>query len=80
MAALDRYRASKECESPDSAVVLAKIEELEGSVSAFHSTGFAQYEAEARTQHTSLAFAFADEALKRDCLDASDKVYRRLVE
>lgn len=37
---------------------------------------FPHYEREARDRHTELAFAFADEALSRNCLDSADRVYR----
>jgi len=80
MEALERYRASEGCDSPDGREVLAKIAELEESVSLFHQVqSFPQYEREARARHTELAFAFADEALRRDCLDDADRVYRGIV-
>lgn len=79
-AALEKYRTSKGCESPHAKEVRARIAELEESVSTFHAgRSFPQYEQEARDRHTALSFAFADEALRRGCLDDADRVYRSLV-
>lgn len=80
MAALEQYRASEGCDNPHAKEVRAKIAELEESLSLFHRVqSFPQYEREARDRHTTLSFAFADEALRRGCLDDADGVYRNLV-
>jgi hypothetical protein len=80
MQALERYRASEGCDNPHRQVVLEKIAELEKSLSLFHQVrSFPEYEREARDRHTQLSFAFADEALRRGCLDDADQVYRNLV-
>jgi hypothetical protein len=79
MEALERYRASQGCDGPDAKEVLAKIAELEEDVSLFHDVEFPEYERESRDRHTTLSFGFADEALRRRCLDDADRVYRRLV-
>ena len=78
--ALERYRASEGCDSADAQEVLANIAELEETVSRFHTVkSFPEYERQARDMHTNLSFAFADEALRRGCLDDADRVYRGLV-
>jgi hypothetical protein len=78
--ALERYRASEGCDGQDSREVLAMIAELEETVSRFHTVkSFPEYERQARDMHTNLSFAFADEALRRGCLDDADSVYRSLV-
>ena len=80
MAALDQYRASDGCDGQHPREVLAKIAELEESLVMFHQVRlFPQYEREVRDWHTTLSFAFADEALRRGCLDDADRVYRNLV-
>lgn len=83
MAALERYQASTEPENEDSRTVQAKISELEEDTANFNRVGLpslGHLEREARDRHTSLAFAFAEEALRKGALDAADRVYRRLVE
>lgn len=81
LAALDRYRETGECEA--AGPVLAKITELEEDArdwTSLSSVGLRRYAAEARERHAALAFAFAEEALNRGCLDDADRVYRRLIE
>jgi len=77
LAALEQFRTSTGCDDPHAQEVLDCIADLRKDVELFHTVGsFPQYEREQRDRHTGLAFAFADEALKRDCLDAADRVYR----
>lgn len=78
--ALEDYRASTECENPQRIEVLAKITELERDVSNYQSMGLDYMTREARERHISMAFDFADEALRRWCLDDADRVYRRLID
>ena len=81
MAALERYRSSTEVENDDSRTVQAKIAELEEDAGLVPSGGsLQQFAHEARQRHTDLAFAFAEEALRKRALDAADRTYRRLVE
>jgi hypothetical protein len=60
--------------------VLARIVELERQVSLFHAAGVSYDEATARDQHTAVAFAFAEEAIRRKDLNVAVRVYRRLIE
>lgn len=77
LAALELFRTSNDCANQHSREVLDLIEKLRSDVSMFNTVrSFPQYEREARDRHTALGFAFADEALSRDCLDAADGVYR----
>lgn len=81
LAALDRYRESGECET--AGPVLSKITELEEDArdwNSLSSVGLRHYAAKARERHAALAFAFAEEALNRGCLDDADRVYRRMIE
>jgi len=77
LAALDLFRAASDCANQHARDVLDRIAKLRDDVTLFHRVqSFPQYEREARDRHTGLAFAFADEALSRGCLDAADGVYR----
>ncbi len=78
VAALNRYRAESKCDNQHSSNVQHKISELEQTVSTFNKFGMSRYEPQARDMHTSLAFGYANEALKKGCLNDSFLIYRRL--
>jgi len=73
---MEKYRASTGCGTAEAQAVQAKIAQLEDEAAI--RAGYAA--TEARQRHTEIAFAFADESLKRRCLDVADAAYRRLVE
>jgi hypothetical protein len=74
--ALEEYR----CGTGSTEAVLAKISELEKHARIFTAIGSYSYADTAREHHTTVAFAFAEEAIKKGDLDAADQVYRRLIE
>lgn len=76
LALMERYRASTGCGTAEAKAVQAKVAQLEDEAAIY--AGYAGMEA--RQRHTEIAFAFADESLKRRCLDVADSTYRRLVE
>ncbi len=78
VAALNRYSAESKCDIQHSTMVQDKISELEKTVSIFKKFGMSRYEPQARDMHTSLAFGYANEALKKGCLNDSVLIYRRL--
>lgn len=80
MAALERYCASTDMENEHSRTVQSKIAELEVATSQFSVVRMHDYELEVRERHTSLGFAFAEEAMRKGALDSADRVYRRMVE
>lgn len=76
VAALEAYRRG----SGSKEAVLKEIAELESQTGMFQTVQLYDYANTAREWHTSLAFAFAEAALKKGELDAADRVYRRLIE
>ena len=78
VAALNRYSAESNCDNQHSSVVRVKISELEGTVSTFTKFGMSRYVPQARDMHTSLAFGYANKALKKGCLNDSILIYQRL--
>ena len=78
VAALNRYSAESKCDNQHSSIVQDKISELEYTVSTFKKFGMSKYIPQAREMHTSLAFNYANEALKKGCLNDSVLIYRRL--
>ena len=78
-AALERYVLTNDCTNSATIAIRANLAELQEDVRLFHLTSFRSYEIEARERHTMLAFGYADEALKRGCLDEADNVYRGII-
>jgi hypothetical protein len=80
-AALSRYAATSDCANADASAVKKNIAKLQEMVLSFHKlpSGFYHFENEAHQRHTALAFGYADEGLKKGCLDDADKVYRELI-
>jgi hypothetical protein len=74
--ALEEYRRS----GANTEVVLSKISELEENARMFTSLHFYDHGDTARDRHTAVAFAFAEEAMKKGDLDTADRVYRRLID
>lgn len=79
MKAFEKYTKSEGCEGPDREKILVCLKDLKEDVNNFNIVGMRAYESEQRTRHTSLAFSFADEALKRGCLKDADEIYRDLI-
>ncbi len=76
--ALNRYTAESRCDNQHSTIVQDKISELEKTVSTFKKFGMSRYVPQARDMHTYLAFGYANEALKKGCLNDSISIYQRL--
>ena len=73
----------RKARNEDSRRIIAKIEDLEQAVASINGVGLGvlrDAERDARERHTTLAFAFADAALRKGAYDLADRVYRRLVE
>jgi hypothetical protein len=77
---LEDYRASAGCANSEAQAVRAMVAQLEDQVRMFSVSPVSNYESVARQRHTSLAFDFAEAALKKGCLDEADGMYRHLFE
>ena len=88
--ALDRYKSLQECNGSDAETIETDLEEIGKSAQTFristhlnNSPGalhYRPYAVGATNRHTSLAFDYADQAIKKGCLDQADQVCRGLLE
>lgn len=84
MESLEVYMSETECDTKSANTIKRHISNLETQIKTWDSLKSIDYiykrRAEAsKNQHRELAFGFADESLKRECLDNADTTYRSLV-
>ena len=87
--ALDRYKSLQECNGSDAKTIDTALEKIGNTAMSTRSVTsgnspaalhYRPYATGAINLHTSLAFDYADQAIKKDCLDEADRVCRRLLE
>lgn len=83
MKALNEYKIETGCDTKNVSTIKSYISNLENQVTTWSKLKFfddLRERAEVtKGWHTELAFGFADESLKKECLDNADTTYRSLV-
>lgn len=79
LAALEQYRATADCANDTRDVVIKNILLLRVAFSLIHEAQVYETSRILQQYHTDLAFAFAEEALKRKCFDDADMMYRSMI-
>jgi hypothetical protein len=80
MLAFKKYMLESDCNSENVKIIKSGINDLEKQVKIWSGLRvWRAREVKTRGWHTGLAFNFADESLKKGCLDNADITYRSLV-